>query len=219
MIFPDLFRGLLIHRVEVIISVVLSGALPTIVWLFSSLKHWQADIPVCLVCVVPPLTWADRIAGSYRDWQLSSDPSASPSREDGQAIIFASIPAVDVDAASGWISILVTTLMICIYLVIIERAENIPVRKISQHFLFCDPVFSFCLLCFLSGNWDWNSQGLASSADEMILKVSDKIFLISEEEMGEKIICFVQHLKQNNWGPVLWEVPCPPVWSWYLTQK
>lgn len=128
---------------------------------------------------------------------MQGHTSASPSRKNGQATMVTYIPAVDVDTDSSWGCIFVTTLMICIYLLIIDRAENIPVRKISQHFIFWDdPAFSFLLLCHLSANWDWNSQGLTSSANESILQVSDWIFVISEENLG-KVACFVQYLKQK----------------------
>lgn len=144
--------------------------------------------------------------------------SASPSRKTGQATMVAYIPAVDIDTDSSWGCISVTTLMICIYLLITDRAENIPVRKISQHFLFWDPVFSFLWLCHLSGNWDWHSQGLASSAGEVILKVSDKIFIISGQELGKQISLLCLGFKTKIiGGQFSGKSHALLFWSWYLT--
>lgn len=47
----------------------------------------------------------------------------------------------------------VTTLVICIYSIVRDGSENIPVEKISQRFLLWDPVLGFLLLCCCSGNW------------------------------------------------------------------
>lgn len=46
------------------------------------------------------------------------------------------MPAVDVDTASSQGCVIVTTPVNYVCLVIIDRAENVPVRKVSQQFLF-----------------------------------------------------------------------------------
>lgn len=166
-IFPQLFKGLLTCEV---MSVACLWFWVKVCLQWSALK---SGVLVERDSSLPCLCGATSGTGRWDSWEQHLLPhicaETSPNRKNGQATVISYIPAVDVDTASPWGCIFVTTLMLCICLVNIGSAENVPIRKIS---LFWGPVFSFLLFRHLSGSWDWISQGLASSAGEIILKVS-----------------------------------------------